>query len=175
MNRIFINDSLNEVDENLTDPDTIRNELIKNYQNEGYNDVVVKLSHSENKSKNLMHYTFTVDSGIQYLISNIQVEGLSYISRKKALEIMGFESLGTVNYLNIDSLNKAMDNLSAYFISEGFWDFKIEPPRIMKNATLGEARVIYLVTEGKRRILDSIVIEGNESLSNDEIRRLITV
>ena len=67
-----------------------------------------------------MHYTFTVDSGIQYLISNIQVEGLSYISRKKALEIMGFESLGTVNYLNIDSLNKAMDNLSAYFISEGF-------------------------------------------------------
>ena len=45
----------------------------------------------------------------------------------------------------------------------------------MKNATLGEARVIYLVTEGKRRILDSIVIEGNESLSNDEIRRLITV
>ena len=83
LNRIFINDSLNEVDENLTDPDTIRNELIKNYQNEGYNDVVVTLSHSENKSKNLMHYTFTVDSGIQYLISNIQVEGLSYISRKK--------------------------------------------------------------------------------------------
>ena len=44
LNRIFINDSLNEVDENLTDPDTIKNELIKNYKNEGYNDVKVKLA-----------------------------------------------------------------------------------------------------------------------------------
>ena len=88
---------------------------------------------------------------------------------------MGFESLGSVNYLNIESLNRAMENLSAYYISEGFWDFKIERPRIMKNSTLGEARVIYLITEGKRRILDSIVIEGNKNLPNDEIKSLITI
>ena len=68
-----------------------------------------------------------------------------------------------------------MENLSAYYISEGFWDFKIERPRIMKNSTLGEARVIYLITEGKRRILDSIVIEGNKNLPNDEIKSLITI
>ena len=88
---------------------------------------------------------------------------------------MGFDSIGSINYLNIESLNKGMTSLTAYYISEGFWDFKVDSPRIMKNSTLGEARVIYLVNEGKRRILDSIVIEGNESIPNKDISKLLTV
>ena len=153
INKIVLSDSLNQVDENISDPGSIRNQLIKNYKNEGYNDVKVSLTHSENKSKNTVHYIFTVDSGIQYVVSNIQVEGLSYISPKEALDIMGFDSIGSINYLNIESLNKGMTSLTAYYISEGFWDFKVDSPRIMKNSTLGEARVIYLVNEGKEESL----------------------
>lgn len=175
INKFSFSDSLNVVDENITDPDSIKNRLIKNYKNEGYNDVTVKLSQTESKSDNAINYIFTVDSGIQYVISSIQVEGLRYIGQKQALDIMGYESIGSINYLNIENLEKAMNAIKSFYISEGFWDFKIDLPRIMKNATLGEARVIFLVNEGKRRILDSIVIDGNKSLENKEIRSMITV
>ena len=46
---------------------------------------------------------------------------------------MGFDSIGSINYLNIESLNKGMTSLTAYYISEGFWDFKVDSPRIMKK------------------------------------------
>ena len=169
------NDSLNEIDEMTSDPDSMINELRNNYRINGYDDVQISRP-SVQSNNDEIKYIFSVDSGPKYEVVDIQFQGHTVFSRDEMIEIIELDSSFYLNnYLNREHLKKGIENLRNHYNRNGFWDAKIRFPRITKNRRLGQAKLIYSISEGRQRVFEKLIIRGNTVISSEEIERLLPV
>lgn len=173
----FWETDLEDIDSSIVEPDALGNEIVRKYRNEGYDDVVVDAPRREEVDDDEIRYVFKVHPGTRYRITNIQIEGMDYFSREQGLRIMDFDSLLRLDSppLNQDSIRKAIDNLKAAYNADGFWDAQIHFPRIAKDRATGQASLVFVVSEGKQRILEKVEITGNTVYSTDDLIELLGI
>lgn len=171
----FWDADLEDIDSSVVEPDAFGNEIVRRYRNEGYDDVVVDAPRREEIGDDEIRYVFKVHPGTRYRITNIQVEGMEHFDREQAMKIMDFDSLLRLDSppLNQDSIRKGIDNLKAAYNADGFWDAQVHFPRIAKDRATGQASLVFVVTEGKQRILEKVDITGNTVYTTDEILELL--
>ncbi len=110
---------------------------------------------------NTVDYTFDIDPGPKV---EIAVEGfkISHSQLKKNVPV--YEE----NALDDDLLNEGRRNLLNYVQGLGYFDAKVT---VQKNPVpTGELRVTYNIDAGERHKLLKLVIEGNKSFSEEQLR-----
>lgn len=109
-----------------------------------------------------------LDEGPQLVIDSIEFEGVVTQSREKLLEIM---QLKTGDTLNLTKLEQGLANLKSHYLNQGFIEYKLvnEAKDLMtytdKNT---RAHLKFVIQEGPRVEVESILIEGNE-MTHDKV------
>ena len=169
--RFITGDDLHDVDPTITDPNTMRTEILRKFRNSGYQDASTKPPRRRVTKNNEVIYQFEVNPGPQYTISEIRFEGLTAISKKEALEIMELYSVLETNPLLTDQvLADAIENLKSHLARTGYWDAKVYYPKIVKSQVSKTAQITFTVKEGLPRIFTSIRFTGNEVFSDEVLR-----
>ncbi len=169
-------DDLNTMDPTITDPDAISSEIVRQYKAQGYDDVEISAPRRELSDPETIEYIFDVKPGPEYLISEVQFEGLIALSNEEAVDAMGLNpGFGNTPIFSQDLVQKARESLLNRYKERGFWDAKIFDPRVIKNPSTGEVKLVYVVKEGKRRIFDDLVITGNRAIKTDTITRMLPI
>ncbi|RZA19692.1 MAG: hypothetical protein EOP10_19200 [Proteobacteria bacterium] len=167
---IVFGDSLNKIDQSITDPDAMGSELARKYQSQGYDDVEVSRPKAVNLDEETIEYQFTVDPGPEYHIVDVQFEGLVSLTPDEASESIDLKTtIGNAPLFSQDLVVSSRDRLKNIFLSMGFWDAQVFEPRITKNPATGEVKLVFVVREGKKRVFQELVIAGNRAVSSDRI------
>jgi outer membrane protein assembly complex protein YaeT len=168
----FLSSDLHEIDPALTDPELIKNEVIRKYREEGYDDVEITSVKKDNIGNDEVQYTVNVVPGPQYQISDVKVDGLKAFSRKDALDAMDMGSILQLKHPDYspELLRTSVDNLTNYYQERGYWDAKVTYPKLNKNKEKSEIQLNYVVEEGKQRIFSGLEIQGNTVLDEEEIQ-----
>jgi outer membrane protein assembly complex protein YaeT len=163
-----------EIDPSIVDPDIMRTEIQKGYRDLGYDDVTVEAPQAVDGRNDARTYVFTVDPGVRYFITQVQIEGASAFSKNECLKILQLDNVLALNSppLNIDFLRKGVEALISEYTSKGYWNVQIGMPRITKNQLTGETKLVYTIREGKPRIFSKLEIMGNNSMNEKEILSL---
>lgn len=173
----FLTSDLHEIDPSLTDPELIKNEVIRKYKEEGYDDVEITSVKKDNIGKDEIQYTVTVSPGPQYQISDVKLDGIKSFSRKDALDAMDLGSVLQLKHPDYspELLRTSVDNLTNYYQERGFWDAKVAYPKLNKNKEKSEIQLNYVIEEGKQRIFSGLEIEGNTVLDSGDIENLLDI
>ncbi len=106
--------------------------------------------------------TIQIDEGPQLVIESIEFEGLVTQSAEKLTDIAQLK-IGQV--LNLSHLEQSLYNLKNYYLSLGFIEYKLvnETKDLMTYSDKNtRAHLKFVIQEGPRVEVESILIEGNE-------------
>lgn len=169
-------DELNTLDPSIVAPDSMRTEIIRKYRSRGFDDVTVEGPTVSQPDSKTTLYRFKVNPGPEYKITEVQIEGLTVLTQEEAIEAMGlYPSLGNTPLLTQDIIRESMDNLISQYHKLGYWDIRLNFPRITKDQFTGQTKLVFVINEGKRRILDGLVLQGVTVLDQDTIREWFPV
>ncbi|HYX39403.1 MAG TPA: POTRA domain-containing protein [Oligoflexus sp.] len=169
-------DDLNSIDPSITDPDAMASEITRQYKAQGYDDVEIRQQPQRNPDPETIEYQFDVKPGPEYMVTEVQFEGLNALAQEEATEAMGLSAgLSNQPIFSQDLTQKARETLQGVYKERGFWDAKVFDPRVIKNPSTGEVKLVYVVKEGKRRLFDGLVVTGNQALRNTDIEDMLLV
>ena len=167
----IIGDDLHTIDNDVTDPDTMRTEITRKFRNSGYHDIKITGQQKKTVNESTVKYRFQVEPGPRYTIEDVQIEGLTAFSKEKALEVMDLYSiLDTTPLLSDTLIEAAIENLKGYFGTQGFWNAKIYYPKVIKNPQRKTAKLIFTVKQGQRRLFSDAIFFGNERFVDEDLR-----
>ena len=172
--REFLNEELSEIDSTLVDPAAMSAEILRKYREAGYDDVVVKPAERTMVGDDTILYNFKVMPGPKYSITNIEFQGARYFQAEKLLDTVGFEGVFSTP-LNEKMIREGIQQIKALYQLQGFWDVDVQYPRITKDARTGDAKLVFIINEGKQRVLDRLKIEGSHHFVKEEIQGLLDV
>ncbi len=167
---IVFGDDLHTLDKSITDPNTMKTEILRKFRDIGYQDIQISEPMVSYPHNDEILYTFLVDPGPQYTISEVQLEGILSIDRDEALQSMGLYSvINTAPLLTDKVVTDAVDILSALYADRGYWDAKVYYPKITKSKQTHTAKLTFNIKEGRQRIFDKLEIKGNSAFSKADI------
>ena len=169
----LLSEDLSEIEESLTDPDAVSAEIVRNYRQEGYDDVHV-LPPTIKESEGGSLYTFEVKPGTRYTIRDIEFEGVKYYPLSELKDLLETDTLFATPY-NQELINASIETLKGKYQNDGFWDVKIPFPRVTKDSETGLTKVVYTVTEGKQRLFSELSVKGNYEMSQSTIKDLFSL
>lgn len=167
-------DNLNDLDNSITDPDAMGSELARRYQAQGFDDVEVSRPKSSNIDSDTIEYHFRVEPGPEYRIVDVQYEGLEAMTSDEASEAVELKaSIGNAPVFSQEVVTAARDRLQNIFQSMGYWDAQVFDPRITKNPSTGEVRLVIVIKEGKKRVFERLTISGNRAVSSRRLEEFL--
>lgn len=170
LTRLLSLNELNKIDKSITSPDTMRTQLQRNYVEAGFDEVSISPPVKTEPSKDTIQYVFTISPGPRYRIAEVQIEGLTIISQAAALQTMDLVApMGNSVIFSRATISKSTNNLRQYYQKLGYWDFEIAYPRVTKNPETEVVNLIFIINEGKKRIIRNINVKGNDIFSDSEI------
>lgn len=180
--RIFIlsdldligDEELGKLDSSSLEPEAVKSELLRRYQNRGYADVAVSDPTVSNPSDSEIVYSYEVTTGPQYRLTNVQFEGATVFTNQELLEIMGLNGIWQSDQvLNLDELRKRLDTIKGLYDEKGYWNAVVRDPRVTKNRETQSAQIVVIINEGQRRLLHQVNFVGNKALTSLELRVLL--
>ncbi|MBC7531525.1 MAG: BamA/TamA family outer membrane protein [Oligoflexus sp.] len=173
---IMFGDSLNSLDSSITDPDAMASELARKYQAQGYDDVQVARPVITNPDDETIEYQLSVTTGPEYRIVDVQYEGLLAMTPDEASDAIDMKaSIGNAPLFSQDLVIAARERLISLYRQRGYWDVNIFEPRIIKNPSNGEVKIVFVIREGKKRIFEKLVITGNQAMKTQDIEDLVSL
>jgi len=148
------------------DVDTIK----KLYEKKGYGKVAIDYNADINKGSNKAKVEFKIDEGIRQRIKVIYVEGNINFSDSRILRLIKTKRAWFFNrgVLKDEVLKEDIERIKAFYHKAGFIDAEAS----YELKTDPRARFIYLtlkVKEGRKYLVGSLIIRGNQDISEDEI------
>lgn len=173
---LVFNDSLNNLDSSITDPDAMASELTRKYQTQGYDDAQVSRATVTNPDDETVEYHFTVDPGPEYRIVDVQYEGMQAMTPDDASDAIDMKaSIGNAPLFSQDLVITARERLLGLYKQMGYWDVGIFEPRIIKNPSNGEVKLVFVIREGKKRVFEKAIVTGNTAIKTSDIMDLISI
>ena len=115
-----------------------------------------------------MEIVFTVVE--KPIVKTIEFQGNAKIATRKLAKKI---TLKTGVLLDYNILSQDVAEITNFYIQEGYSRATVDY-RIDEDPDTGEAIVVFVIDEGFPRKIRSIVIEGNQNISDDEIRKYMT-
>ncbi len=143
----------------------------------GYRDATVRVNQGVSPDGENLIITFVVEEGPRTIISEIEIAGNSaFTDDVLKAKLPPIEN----TYLSRAKLRNGQRKLAEFYSQEGYFDAKVDfaiDEQVTDPAT-GESRfkVVYTITdEGKRVVIDRILITGNEKTKTDAIMRALAL
>ncbi len=147
------------------DEDLIRRYYLKN----GYADFrIVGSDVTYDEAAKGYHIVITVDEGIQYRVSSINVE--THLHDVDLQELRRFVRLSPGDVYNGDAVQKTVEDLTKEVTKRGY-AFASATPHADRDPTNGTIALSFAVEEGPRAYIERINIRGNTRTRDYVIRR----
>lgn len=173
---LFSNDELKAIDPTIVGPDAMGAELARRYRNFGFDDVAVQNPETRTEDQDMQVYTYRVTPGPQYIISSIDFEGATVFTQSELLDSLGLTGFWqTSTPLNLDELRNGITRIKNRYNKVGYWDAIVRDPRLTKNRENASVQIVISITEGPMRTLSGVTVSGNNSITSEEIRKLLPI
>ncbi|MEA2694675.1 MAG: outer membrane protein insertion porin family [Acidobacteriota bacterium] len=140
------------------------------YQKDGYYHVVV--DSVEVPTEGVLSLAITIQPGAQYVLESVNFHGNQGISDR---ELSQHVELSPKKLLTLGSgrlvesvLDQDLDNLRAYYASQGYSQAKIGPPQV--DETGDRLRLTIPIIEGPREQVGEMSFEGIDALKLDDFK-----
>ena len=122
-----------------------------------------------------LHFCFGQNINNKYEVGIVSFKGNKILRDNELREIIKLKDKNFLNPVKFDRRSLKIDsfNIRNLYISEGFLNISIEDSFTINNDN--SVNIIYKIKEGSRSILNSIEINGNSSLSNKEIEKILNL
>lgn len=146
------------------------------YKKRGYQLVEVTYKIEVDKEKNTAKVIITINEKTRVRISKINFVGNKNIKSKKLLKSISTrpDTLFTSGYFKEDTFQTDLEKLKALYESSGYLDAKIDY-KIQYDKTGQWMQLEIQIDEGKKYIVGTISIVGNEIFSEKDIRLKFTM
>ena len=139
------------------------------YSKKGLTSVVIDVEKDVDKLHNEINLHFVIKEGIRVQIKKIFVKGNYAYRDKKILKVIKTrpDTLFSSGFLKEEILEEDMARIKSFYEEKGFIDVKVS----YEYATITEnlLNVTIQISEGKKYFVESILITGNNVLSQKDI------
>jgi outer membrane protein insertion porin family len=144
----------------LFSPEIIAGQVLHEYQNKGYWKAKIRYKKLDSES-----FDFTITEGNPILIESIEIQeqNKNILSEHATL----FAELIKKKIFDEQLLNKGIENLKNFYISNGFWDFEITNKKFIKNKNNEQYKIILYINKGKQRFWNGLKISNFENLEKE--------
>lgn len=140
------------------------------YQKDGY--YHVQVDSVETRAGGVAVLTITVKPGAQYLLENVNFTGNQGVSDRELgqhVELSAKKLLALGSGRLVQSvLDQDLDNLRAYYASQGYIEAKVGPPRVDEKGD--RLRLTIPIVEGPREQVGEMSFEGIDALKVDDFK-----
>ncbi len=147
------------------------------FQTKGYFDA--KVSFNQRKSGvERQDVVFTVEKGQRHKVASLVIQGNRYFRREDIRERMQMQTAGGLLLFGVFSqsiLVRDLQSIDALYRVNGFLQVKVTPE--IKDNYLGkegQIQIVLDIQEGPQTTVGKLEIEGNSTISKEEIRTLIS-
>ena len=102
-------------------------------------------------------------------IRNIYINGYDELGEDTVKEKL---NIGARKYLDRSKINAGIKELETYYRSLGYYETEIEFD--VEEISSNQVDLTFDITEGEKKVLDSIVFEGNKQLDDDDLEDVIS-
>lgn len=151
-------------------------QLIRFYLSEGYASAQVAYRVKALPEENRTEVYFTINSGPRMSVESIQFSGHYAFLNKTLLDQISLSESRFFNktYYVEDAVEKDAAALTLFYREEGF-SHAVVTPQVTFNETHTSARILFKVDEGVRTRIGSIEVEGNQALSESELKASLRI
>ena len=142
----------------------------KTYEKNGMPDIEVDHTVDINAKTNKAMVVFKIKETRQVKIRRIYVDNNFHFSDRKIISLIKTRQVNLLNpgFFKEDQFNDDLERIKAFYLSNGYLDVKLDY-KIDYDAR-GDIYLRIIMDEGKQYIVGSIVIQGNEKFSEEDIR-----
>ena len=159
-----------KVDSLAQDFATVESDIFRYYKELGYAEIQINETIQEKKEDGSILTTFVVNKGVQYIIHSVDFHGNRNIRSDLLLEKTGASTLLSKRpALHDAEVEKWKENIRSYYAEMGYWDVKVQEPRMVKEKKTGAAHLSFSIEEGPRYLLKKLFLSGNHSIPEWEI------
>ncbi len=141
------------------------------YTQKGLTKVDVDVEKFVDEVTNKVSLHFVVKEGNRVRITKINVYGNTAFNDKKILKVIKTRAKFFINsgYLKEDVLDEDKERIVSFYEQQGFIDAKVE--YTVDPTYKGNVEINFQIEEGKRYSVGSVILEGNEIVSQREIQK----
>jgi outer membrane protein assembly complex protein YaeT len=167
-------------EENAVDDDLLNegSRAIKNYlQSKGYFDAQVSYELRKQPDTDRQDIVYRVDRRGRHKFVELQIEGNHYFTRDEIRERMQMQPAGGLLLYGLFSQAILANDIQAIqnlYLTNGFRQTKVTSQLQDNYGGKGRLRVSLSINEGPQSTVGKLSIEGNQQLTTDEVRALVS-
>ncbi len=145
-----------------------RQNLISYFQSKGYFDANVDTTIEQQPSGE--HIVYRIDKGPRHKVSEVSVAGNKHFSSKELMSHVAVQEAGFFFFshgrFSQRLVRQTVKNLTALYAADGYSSVEVTPE--VKNQN-GNLAVTFRIKEGPQDIVEALNIEGNDTLSQEQL------
>src|SRR5574343_502039 len=131
--------------------------------------------------RNRVGINFNIEEGVAARIKQINIVGAKTFSDK---ELRGLFELTTPTWMSWytkndqysrQKLSADLEKLKSFYMNQGFLEFAVESTQVSISPNQEDVYITINVIEGERYQITSVKLAGDFSISEDELKKLVTV
>jgi outer membrane protein insertion porin family len=140
------------------------------YKDKGYADCNIEVYPTIDVNTNKMTITFLIIENSRVAIEEVKVVGMIFFKEKKLLELMKTKPGGIFNE---DIYQTDLKSIETFYKNNGFIDYKFVSSSVVRNDARTKMSLTLNISEGSRYKIGSITYDGNFTIYNKEIEKII--
>ena len=158
-------------EENSIDPDLVaegQRNLANYFQQKGYFDVKVHTNFQQQNGKVLLVYQ--IDKGRKHSVAELSFRGNHHISSSDLKDMVTVKQkrlLISRGAFSQKLLHESVNGIEGLYKDNGFEDVKVTPDVVDREPKL---YITFNVAEGDRTVVSTLKVEGNKSISLNQLR-----
>lgn len=131
--------------------------------------------------RNRVGINFNIEEGAAARIKQINVVGATAFKEKELLSQMELTTPGFLTWYTKNDqysrqkLSADLEKLKSFYMNRGFLEFNVESTQVSISPDKQDVFITLNVTEGERYQVSSVKLTGDFSISEDELRKLVTI
>ena len=131
--------------------------------------------------RNRVGINFNIEEGAAARIKQINVVGATAFKEKELLSQMELTTPGFLTWYTKNDqysrqkLSADLEKLKSFYMNRGFLEFNVESTQVSISPDKQDVFITLNVNEGERYQVSSVKLAGDFSISEDELRKLVTI
>jgi outer membrane protein insertion porin family len=131
--------------------------------------------------RNRVGINFNIEEGAAARIKQINVVGATAFKQKELLSQMELTTPGFLTWYTKNDqysrqkLSADLEKLKSFYMNRGYLEFNVESTQVSISPDKQDVFITLNVNEGERYQVSSVKLAGDFSISEDELRKLVTI
>jgi outer membrane protein insertion porin family len=131
--------------------------------------------------RNRVGINFNIDEGAAARIKQINIVGAKAFKEKDLLGLMELTTPGLLTWYTKNDqysrqkLSADLEKLKSFYMNRGYLEFNVESTQVSISSDKQDVFITVNVSEGERYQVSSVKLAGDFTVSEEELRRLVSV